>query len=303
MSDYLSRLLDRQWRGETPIRPRSGSMFESAPPQMLPDSAPAVPEPAADRAAAIHEPAPAPVVPPAPAPVVPSAPEPQEPASRRSAPDESPPAHDSAPPTAGQQRPAATRSSVESPQHGERLSTAEVSAPENAGQDIAEQPVFQQIRRTVIATETPVIEPGAPDRPVTDATETQSADERLESARVAKERREIPSSRPRAIRVAPDSHPPFAVMPEPAEPGGAESEPIAPDWPAPSRPAPVLRPSITAAPDTPPPGPAAQPPVIRVTIGRIEVRAVAPTERAKPAPQRRRLSLSLDDYLKQRGGR
>lgn len=49
--------------------------------------------------------------------------------------------------------------------------------------------------------------------------------------------------------------------------------------------------------------PEAQPPTIRVNIGRIEVRAVTPP----PAPPRRQVELparlSLDDYLKQRSGR
>ncbi len=52
--------------------------------------------------------------------------------------------------------------------------------------------------------------------------------------------------------------------------------------------------------------PAPEPPVIKVTIGRIEVRATASSQRAAPAsarpPSRPRPALSLDDYLKQRGG-
>ncbi len=45
-----------------------------------------------------------------------------------------------------------------------------------------------------------------------------------------------------------------------------------------------------------------QPPVIRVTIGRIEVRAVFPPAAAAPAAARKTVAavLSLDDYLKQR---
>jgi hypothetical protein len=43
-------------------------------------------------------------------------------------------------------------------------------------------------------------------------------------------------------------------------------------------------------------------PVVQVTIGRVEVRAVAPPVRQQknPKPQS---AMSLDDYLKQRGGR
>jgi hypothetical protein len=44
-------------------------------------------------------------------------------------------------------------------------------------------------------------------------------------------------------------------------------------------------------------------PTIRVTIGRIEVRAVMPSDtRILPTPQRPKPRLSLDDYLKQRHG-
>lgn len=46
-----------------------------------------------------------------------------------------------------------------------------------------------------------------------------------------------------------------------------------------------------------------EPPVVRVTIGRVEVRAVSPPARpvAPPAPRPRQPSLSLGDYLAQRG--
>jgi hypothetical protein len=49
-------------------------------------------------------------------------------------------------------------------------------------------------------------------------------------------------------------------------------------------------------------GISSQPPVIRVTIGRIEVRAVFPPAAAAPAAVKKTPSgaLSLDDYLKQR---
>ncbi len=52
------------------------------------------------------------------------------------------------------------------------------------------------------------------------------------------------------------------------------------------------------------PAPAAGTPVVRVSIGRIEVRGAAPepgTE-ARPAPERQRPALSLDDYLARRSG-
>ncbi len=44
-------------------------------------------------------------------------------------------------------------------------------------------------------------------------------------------------------------------------------------------------------------------PVIRVTIGRVEVRAVTPPAPAPRAPARPAPALSLDDYLKQQSGR
>jgi hypothetical protein len=44
-------------------------------------------------------------------------------------------------------------------------------------------------------------------------------------------------------------------------------------------------------------------PVVRISIGRVEVRAVLPTAPApRPAPARPRPGLSLDDYLKEREG-
>jgi hypothetical protein len=56
-----------------------------------------------------------------------------------------------------------------------------------------------------------------------------------------------------------------------------------------------------------PPANESAPPVIRVTIGRIEVRAVlSPTSSPaaeRPAPARTSPVLSLDEYLKQHSGR
>jgi len=79
----------------------------------------------------------------------------------------------------------------------------------------------------------------------------------------------------------------------------ASGAPPGPGLFAPGAPAPA---TATRAPQ----GPAAaeaEPPVIEVTIGRIEVRAVtppAPLLRAAPAP-RRAPALSLDEYLRRRG--
>jgi hypothetical protein len=45
------------------------------------------------------------------------------------------------------------------------------------------------------------------------------------------------------------------------------------------------------------------PPIVRVTIGRIEVRAElsSPKPRSASAPRAKSAAISLDDYLKQRG--
>jgi hypothetical protein len=50
------------------------------------------------------------------------------------------------------------------------------------------------------------------------------------------------------------------------------------------------------------PEPSSSPATVRVTIGRVEVRAVPPPESFPPSasPARRGPALSLDDYLKQR---
>ncbi len=91
-----------------------------------------------------------------------------------------------------------------------------------------------------------------------------------------------------------------------------------PASPSQGRPAPVTRPRTPPAqpiqPARPlpsaPPREATQPPVIRVSIGRIEVRAQLPERLEPPQPPapsrpqpRRAPALSLSDYLKQRGGR
>jgi hypothetical protein len=57
--------------------------------------------------------------------------------------------------------------------------------------------------------------------------------------------------------------------------------------------------------ETHPPANESAPPVIRVTIGRVEVRAIMPQTPAveRPAPARTSPVLSLDEYLKQHSGR
>lgn len=92
-------------------------------------------------------------------------------------------------------------------------------------------------------------------------------------------------------------------------------EPISPDGPAPV-PAPTLLPDppslaaipIAPAPSAPPPLlPPTPLPIIRVTIGRVEIRANPAVPVAPPAPRRtppsQRPALSLDAYLHQRSRR
>jgi hypothetical protein len=44
-------------------------------------------------------------------------------------------------------------------------------------------------------------------------------------------------------------------------------------------------------------------PTIKITIGRVDVRAIMPAAHVpRPAPTRPKPALSLEDYLKQRGG-
>lgn len=108
-----------------------------------------------------------------------------------------------------------------------------------------------------------------------------------------------------ATPAPPAAHPlrqPATVHPAMA-PTDAVQEPATPRLP--SR---TIMPESVVAPRVQPPGatregPAA--PVIRVTIGRIEVRTQPPPRRSAPAPapaQPRSPALSLEDYLEQRNG-
>lgn len=118
-------------------------------------------------------------------------------------------------------------------------------------------------------------------------------------------------------RVTDRTAPPLATREEPAasirrSPGG--TGPAAAPAPAPKpvegallpQPVAVALPRTTLRPDAGPPPRVPEPeqagPVINVTIGRVEVRAV-PAAPARPrAEGMRPTPLSLDDYLKQRGG-
>jgi hypothetical protein len=53
----------------------------------------------------------------------------------------------------------------------------------------------------------------------------------------------------------------------------------------------------------PPPAPEAAAPTIKITIGRVDVRAVMSEQPSqRPTPERRNPALSLEEYLKQRSG-
>ena len=91
---------------------------------------------------------------------------------------------------------------------------------------------------------------------------------------------------------------PFLVVPHPrvdAWVGGPSRELGPPPEPAVARPHPTVEVS---------PAPAGPAPTVRVTIGRIEVRAVPPPAppEPRPAPRSAEPALSLDDYLKLRRG-
>jgi hypothetical protein len=91
---------------------------------------------------------------------------------------------------------------------------------------------------------------------------------------------------------------PFLVVPHPrvdASVGGPSRELGPPTEPAVARPHPTFEVS---------PAPAGPAPTVRVTIGRIEVRAVPPPAppEPRPAPRSAEPALSLDDYLKLRRG-
>jgi hypothetical protein len=97
-----------------------------------------------------------------------------------------------------------------------------------------------------------------------------------------------PSPAPRSPEGAPEGY--LSVRPSPRQETAAGSEP--------ARPAVPNLPSTTA-----PTASGAAEPAIRVTIGRVEVRAVFPEAAAKRSPpQRFKPSVSLDDYLNRGSG-
>lgn len=107
---------------------------------------------------------------------------------------------------------------------------------------------------------------------------------------------------------------PEAVLPPAADPASKrpqdipEKLPAREDQPALAAPSVIRpRPKEPEAPAPPlraPEADATAGPIIRVTIGRVEVRATAPAAPAasRPAPPPRRPALSLDNYLQQRNG-
>lgn len=99
------------------------------------------------------------------------------------------------------------------------------------------------------------------------------------------------------VASSPASREPFPLLvPTPAVPSDGINTPMAPSLSA-SGDAPA---SPTRAPISVPSAPGANGPLIRVSIGRVEVRAVAPPASQPPQPVRRRTAQSLDAYLSQR---
>lgn len=111
-----------------------------------------------------------------------------------------------------------------------------------------------------------------------------------------------------AREAAPRAPEPIAPVASRMYPGPSDGSdaPVRPEMPARQASVPAIRPAAVA---TPPPreagvrsrSDAPEPPMIRVTIGRVEVRAVSPPSRPAPKPvELRRPLLSLDDYLERR---
>jgi len=107
-----------------------------------------------------------------------------------------------------------------------------------------------------------------------------------------------PGTESEARTARPEIRPRRAAEAESAEPNSA-ADPARPQATHPPAPQPLVkaqrREEITAVPDSP-----AEPHTVRVTIGRVEVKAVLPATPARNAPPLPKRELSLDDYLKQR---
>jgi hypothetical protein len=165
------------------------------------------------------------------------------------------------------------------------FAAARLNAPErrDEGPQPAEAPVPQSMESPAAAG--PVPTPARPEAP-TMAPLSRAAERPVPVAAAA------PDSLSREGAPAPDPiRPSRANAPERAEP--AAPTPHGPLAVTPRRPDPT--PSV----EIPTPS---SPPVVRVTIGRVEVRAVLPVAPAPPAPEPASADtrLSLDEYLKTR---
>ncbi|MCC6444421.1 MAG: hypothetical protein IT210_13330 [Armatimonadetes bacterium] len=142
--------------------------------------------------------------------------------------------------------------------------------------------------------------PTAPIEPLPQAPQAQNVGQ----AQSIQERQAVKTILPYEAQVTVDT-----IQPRPRTEG---HEPLVAEEPAPGpiRPLPVhpvaARPQVSSPPERAAgrdaPADESGPPPIRVTIGRVEVRAVFPPPRPKAEPAKSGPALSLEDYLKQRSG-
>jgi len=301
MSDFLSRLVERNQSGRRRIRPRLGSLFEPAFPAEMTETQSIQPDASATPPPALPTPDSVPRRPVStpvqqvtdPAVTVSQSAQAQEailpPASERQTTAATPDRDESSaiPPiryehrrrtiVAGPAMPMSPPASEPSPSPD----TTRTQDSASAG-SLAPATEEGDLPKSNIRLGIPTINPTPPD-PIMDASEATP----LPHAAVATD----PSSSP--VIVEPIPAPSISPRREIAENVLSESTPShAP-----------MTPRMQPMPPFTPPAP--EPPTIQVTIGRIDVRAQTP-ERHQPRPPRTRTrpqpALSLDDYLKQRGG-
>jgi len=310
MSDFLSRLVVRSQGGRESIRPRLGSLFEPSLPAGMTETQPVNPDIPALSPSDFPAPTPSPLH--------------QDNAASQDSVHVQP-----GPPSV----------TVQQTQNPEALSQQDVStgspspAPHAEPDNALPPQQHERYRRTVIAdpaipVSQPSSEPAFSSKPHTSKTDpaqdstalrpqvyiTQPDDSSIDD--VGQAATAItptpPESTASTIRVAPapqlfpDSE--FMEFRKMAEPSPSltvsprqeslDSTPHSADHP--NLP---MTPWMQPLPPLTPPAP--EPPTIQVTIGRIDVRAQAPERQQlhpPPARTRPRPALSLDDYLKQRGG-
>lgn len=313
MNDFLSRLVERNQSGRNKIRPRLGSLFEPALPaemaetqSILPD-APATPPPSLPTLeAAPHQTASTPV---------------QQTPGRATAtlqqgqlPEPNLP--QPIPPQSPAPEPVNADSSVIPPMQHEHLHRTVISKPAIPGLAAtlpgSAPATDPSSTYPSPASETSLVQDPAGPGPQTPGAE-QSAPPKAGAGQIVtditpalpeatiRNAEEPPSLQPRLVAdsissgVITESISSLTVSPRRE---ALHSTSLSADLPQPG-----ITPRIQPLTSLTPPAP--EPPTIQVTIGRIDVRAQMP-ERQQPLPERPRTrlqpALSLDDYLKQRGG-